>query len=116
MLLALGALLLRMVLPCHDGAARGAASVDALISGVLCSSGQLTTQSGDLPGAPTADPAPLCLHCATGCSTGTAAMSSAWLLALLAVGRPLRPPGESLTARVQSGWPGVLARGPPVSA
>jgi hypothetical protein len=116
MLLALGALILRTLVPCHDAAASGAASVDALISGVLCSSGQLTTQSGDLPGAPTADPAPVCLHCATGCSTGTAAMASAWLLALLAVGRPLRPVGDSLTARLPTAWPGVLARGPPALA
>ncbi len=116
MLVALGALVLRALLPCHDGAVRGAASVDALISGVLCSSGQLTTQTGNAPGVPTADPAPACLHCATGCSTGTAAMSSAWLLALLAVGRPLRPIEASLAASMQNGWPGVLARGPPVSA
>jgi hypothetical protein len=116
MLLALGALVLRTLLPCHDGVARGAASVDALISGVLCSSGQLLAQTGDLPGAPAADPAPVCLHCATGCSAGTAAMASAWLLALLAVGRPLRPAGESLADVPATGWPGVLARGPPASA
>jgi hypothetical protein len=115
MLFALGALVLRSILPCHDGAMQGADSIDSLIAGTLCASGQLLNLSGDLPGVPAPDAAPACLHCATGCTMGTAALAAAWILVLVgSIGGPsARDPAYA--ARRRWHWPGELARGPPLA-
>ena len=123
MLGALTVMVLRSLLPCHDDGAPAAGAftaatptataIDRLIAASMCLTGGTSAGDQGTPLAPGTEAPPACLHCASGCQTGSLAFLSVILLAF-AHWRALPsavPPG---TAAGHAPWPGRFARGPPV--
>lgn len=84
---ALALVLLRTIVPCHDSIGSshdGASWVETLIAAAWCGAGAAPARvpTPQLPQNPVPEVAGLCLHCASGCTTGGSALAF-WLLGFL---------------------------------